>query len=66
MKKFFILCLTMMQVINSTLGSALPSNAIPFITAEFGITNQQAQVLPISVYLIGYVRKIHQLSHNCG
>ncbi|KAI8314216.1 Citrinin biosynthesis cluster MFS transporter mrr1 [Colletotrichum sp. SAR11_240] len=54
-KKFFILCLTMMQVINSTLGSALPSNAIPFITAEFGITNQQAQVLPISVYLIGYV-----------
>lgn len=46
----------MMQVINSTLGSALPSNAIPVITAEFGVTNQQAQVLPISVYLIGYVR----------
>lgn len=50
-----ILCLTMLQVINSTMGSALPSNAIPFITAEWGITNQQAQVLPISVYLIGYV-----------
>ncbi|KAF6844103.1 Polyamine transporter 3 [Colletotrichum musicola] len=54
-KKFLILCLTMLQVINSTMGSALPSNAIPFITAEWGITNQQAQVLPISVYLIGYV-----------
>ncbi|TDZ67340.1 Citrinin biosynthesis cluster MFS transporter mrr1 [Colletotrichum trifolii] len=45
----------MLQVINSTLGSALPSNAIPFITAEWGITNEQQQVLPISVYLIGYV-----------
>ncbi|TDZ39656.1 Citrinin biosynthesis cluster MFS transporter mrr1 [Colletotrichum spinosum] len=37
------------------MGSALPSNAIPFITAEWGITNEQQQVLPISVYLIGYV-----------
>lgn len=45
----------MMQVINSTMGSALPSNAIPFITAEWGITNEQQQVLPISVFLIGYV-----------
>ncbi|KAL0940345.1 Polyamine transporter 3 [Colletotrichum truncatum] len=45
----------MMQVINSTLGSALPSNAIPFITSEWGITSPQQQVLPISVYLIGYV-----------
>ncbi|KAK1625667.1 major facilitator superfamily transporter [Colletotrichum phormii] len=54
-KKLLILCLTMMQVINSTMGSALPSNAIPFITAEWGITNEQQQVLPISVFLIGYV-----------
>ncbi|KAF9874510.1 hypothetical protein CkaCkLH20_08073 [Colletotrichum karsti] len=54
-KKFLILCLTMLQVINSTMGSALPSNAIPFITAEWGITSQPQQVLPISVYLIGYV-----------
>ncbi|OLN86746.1 Polyamine transporter 3 [Colletotrichum chlorophyti] len=54
-KKFLILCLTMMQVINSTMGSALPSNAIPFITAEWGITSEQQKVLPISIYLIGYV-----------
>ncbi|OBR06774.1 Major facilitator superfamily transporter [Colletotrichum higginsianum IMI 349063] len=54
-RKFLILCLTMMQVINSTMGSALPSNAIPFITAEWGVTNEQQKVLPISVFLIGYV-----------
>ncbi|KAK2053579.1 major facilitator superfamily transporter [Colletotrichum caudatum] len=54
-RKFLILCLTMMQVINSTMGSALPSNAIPFITAEWDITNEQQKVLPISIFLVGYV-----------
>lgn len=44
-----------MLVINSTMGSALPSMAIPKITSEYGVTSQEQMVLPISVYLIGYV-----------
>ncbi|KAK3941712.1 major facilitator superfamily transporter [Diplogelasinospora grovesii] len=54
-KKGAILWTTMFLIINSTMGSALPSNAIPFMTAEWGVTSQQQKVLPISVYLIGYV-----------
>lgn len=45
----------MILVVNSTMGSSLPSMAIPFIMAEWGITEQEKKVLPISTYLIGYV-----------
>ena len=41
--------------INSTLGSALPSGATTYIAIYFNITIQAQLVLPISVYLIGYV-----------
>ena len=44
-----------MQVMNSTIGSSICSNAIPQIAEEFNITNQEALVLPISIFLIGYV-----------
>jgi MFS family permease len=44
-----------MQVMNSTIGSSICSNAIPQIAEEFKITNQEALVLPISIFLIGYV-----------
>ncbi|KAK0748508.1 major facilitator superfamily domain-containing protein [Apiosordaria backusii] len=54
-KKASILITCMMLIVNSTMGSALPANALPFITGEWNVTNQQQQVLPISVYLIGYV-----------
>ncbi|KAK1761192.1 major facilitator superfamily domain-containing protein [Echria macrotheca] len=54
-KKRGVLLITMMLIINSTMGSALPSNALPFIAAEWDITSQQQKVLPISVYLIGYI-----------
>ena len=54
-KKVGILLTAVMLIVNSTMGSALPSNAIPFIEAEWNVTNHQQQVLPISVYLIGYV-----------
>lgn len=37
------------------MGSALPSGATTFIAAYFNITNQEQLVLPISVYLLGYV-----------
>jgi MFS family permease len=45
----------MLVVINSTMGSSLPSNAIPIISEYFHITSPSAQILPISMYLFGYV-----------
>lgn len=54
-KKIRIVAIGMLVVVNSTIGSALPSNAIPFISADFGIKSSYAQILPISMYLIGYV-----------
>lgn len=44
-----------MLVLNSTIGSALPSLAIPFIADYFGVPNTEERVLPISVFLVGYV-----------
>jgi len=49
----------MMTIINSTMGSALPSNAIPFLAAEWGIESQTMKVLPISVYLIGKLYTVY-------
>ncbi|POR31741.1 Polyamine transporter 3 [Tolypocladium paradoxum] len=37
------------------MGSALPSMAVPSIAREFGVTSTEQKVLPISVFLIGYV-----------
>ncbi|KAF7553801.1 hypothetical protein G7046_g7002 [Stylonectria norvegica] len=54
-KKSLVLFYTSMLVVNSTMGSALPSMAIPYITADFNVTSEEQFVLPISVYLIGYV-----------
>jgi predicted MFS family arabinose efflux permease len=45
----------MLEVVNSTMGSSLPSNAIPIISDHFRITSPAAQILPISMYLFGYV-----------
>ncbi|KAK3387557.1 major facilitator superfamily transporter [Podospora didyma] len=54
-KKAGILLTTMMLIVNSTMGSALPSNALPFIADDWDVVSEQQKVLPISVYLIGYV-----------
>ena len=35
------------------MGSALPSNAIPYIARDFGVESESQLVLPISMYLIG-------------
>lgn len=37
------------------MGSALPSMAIPSMAELWHVTSKEQQVLPISVYLIGYV-----------
>jgi MFS family permease len=54
-KKSLVVLITAFLVVNSTMGSALPSMAIPFIARTYGVTSEQQLVLPISVYLIGYV-----------
>ncbi|EGX88490.1 Major facilitator superfamily transporter [Cordyceps militaris CM01] len=54
-KKCLVTALTSMLVLNSTIGSALPSQAIPFIADYFGVTSQEQRVLPISIFLVGYV-----------
>ncbi|KAJ5263922.1 hypothetical protein N7478_011527 [Penicillium angulare] len=54
-RKFLVLAAGVMQVMNSTIASSICSNAVPQIAAEFNITNQQALVLPISIFLIGYI-----------
>ncbi|KAI0503141.1 major facilitator superfamily transporter [Xylaria bambusicola] len=54
-RKLSIFIMTMAGVINSTMGSSLPSMAIPYMTQEWGITSDTQKVLPISTFLIGYV-----------
>ncbi|KAI1403516.1 major facilitator superfamily transporter [Hypoxylon fuscum] len=54
-RKNLIVVTTMMTVINSTMGSALPSMAIPYMAKEWGVTSRLQMVLPISTYLMGYV-----------
>ncbi|PGH28240.1 hypothetical protein AJ80_00131 [Polytolypa hystricis UAMH7299] len=54
-KKRFVLTTGVMSVSNSTLAASLPSGAVPYIAKDFNITNQQQLVLPISIFLIGYV-----------
>ncbi|KAJ6010360.1 hypothetical protein N7451_001772 [Penicillium sp. IBT 35674x] len=54
-RKFLVLAAGVMQVMNSTIASSICSNAVPQIAAEFNIENEQALVLPISIFLIGYI-----------
>ncbi|KAK2786006.1 hypothetical protein FQN52_008002 [Onygenales sp. PD_12] len=54
-KKRFIVLSGMVTVLNSTLCASLPSGAIPFMSKEFNITSDEQLVLPISMFLAGYV-----------
>lgn len=54
-KKTFVLMAGIIAVVNSTLGSSLPSGAINYISKDFQVTNEQQLVLPISLFLVGYV-----------
>ena len=54
-RKALVLCAGIMTVIHSTLGSSLPSNAVQYITRYYGVTSTIQQVLPISIFLVGYV-----------
>ncbi|PWY87963.1 MFS general substrate transporter [Aspergillus sclerotioniger CBS 115572] len=54
-KKNWVFFVLMMIILSSSLGSSLPSNAIPFIAEDFGVGSQSEKTLPMSCYLIGYV-----------
>ncbi|MCJ1452410.1 hypothetical protein MMC28_002753 [Mycoblastus sanguinarius] len=54
-KKVFVLLAGIIAVINSTLGSSLPSNAVNYFGPYFHVTNDQQLVLPITLFLVGYV-----------
>ncbi|KAK6086256.1 Polyamine transporter 3 [Seiridium cupressi] len=58
LRKVVIVLTGILTVINSTLGSALPSNAIAFMAPDFGISTTGGNpqlVIPIFIYLVGYV-----------
>ena len=54
-RKHLVFFTGIMTVVNSTLGSSLPANAVPSITAHFNVTNDLQFSLPISCFLMGYV-----------
>ncbi|KAK0121699.1 hypothetical protein ONS95_009984 [Cadophora gregata] len=54
-RKVNVVLIGMLVVVNSTMGSSLPSNAIPDISTYFNITSSYAKILPISMYLVGYI-----------
>ncbi|KAI0911050.1 major facilitator superfamily protein [Ustulina deusta] len=54
-RKTFVFVAGAVAVVNSTLGSALPSGAVTFIAADFGIGSKLLLTLPISLYLVGYI-----------
>jgi multidrug resistance protein len=54
-KKLNILLIVVLLMINSTMGSSLPSMAIPFLASDYGVSSQVQKVLPISVFMIGFV-----------
>lgn len=45
----------MVMVLNSTIGSSIPSGASKEIQEYFNITNEYLLVLPVSIFLIGYI-----------
>ncbi|KAK8863362.1 Polyamine transporter 3 [Apiospora arundinis] len=54
-KRRMVLIATMTIVIDSTLGSSLPSMAIPYMTKEWGVTAPEQMPLPIATFLMGFV-----------
>lgn len=64
-KKAFVAFTTVTTVLNSTIGSALPSNAIPYITKEWDVTSQTQAVLPISIFLVGKFKSRSMSPYTC-
>ncbi|KAI5305911.1 hypothetical protein KEM56_002890 [Ascosphaera pollenicola] len=54
-KKIFTSALMIAMTLNSTFSSSMPSGCIDDIAEHFNVTNELQLVLPISVFLIGYI-----------
>lgn len=54
-KKIYVILTGIVMVLNSTMGSALPSGTVESIEQDFNIRDSELLVLPISIYLIGYI-----------
>ncbi|PYH90445.1 MFS general substrate transporter [Aspergillus ellipticus CBS 707.79] len=54
-KKLYTVLSALFLVLNSGISSSLPSNAVPGMMREFGITGDSEKVLPTAMFLIGYV-----------
>ena len=54
-KKLFILSTGLLPAFNTTLGSSLPSGATEILADHFSISSQRQIVLPVAVFLIGYI-----------
>lgn len=54
-KKLYIVITGMVMVLNSSMGSSIPAGTIGPIEKYFDIHNAEQLVLPVSIYLIGYV-----------
>lgn len=54
-KKLYVVITGMLMVLNSTLGSALPSGATRVFQKYFDVKSEELLVLPVSIYLIGYI-----------
>lgn len=54
-KKIYVIMTGIVMVLNSTMGSALPSGTIETIEKDFNIRDSELLVLPVSIYLIGYI-----------
>ncbi|EMC92190.1 hypothetical protein BAUCODRAFT_77741 [Baudoinia panamericana UAMH 10762] len=54
-KKLYIVITAIMLVMNSTIGSSVPSGSAAATLNHFHINNREDLVLPNSIYLVGYV-----------
>lgn len=54
-KKLYVVITGMLMVLNSTMGSALPAGATAAIQKYWDVQNEELLVLPVSIYLIGYI-----------
>ncbi|TKA67743.1 hypothetical protein B0A55_07781 [Friedmanniomyces simplex] len=54
-KKLYVVIVSMVMVMNSTIGSSIASGATQETKRYFGVTSDAQLVLPVSIYLVGYV-----------
>ena len=52
-RKVYIQLVSILTILNSTLGSALPSNIVTKLAEQWDITSTYQKILPISVYIMG-------------